>query len=211
MRPATTLLGLAFLLSSIPTRAESSSHPTEPSSAPVRQADLPPVPVEDLRPRVAPLPQWDLGISAGVCGVGRAQIWQETRFCGGAIGDVTFLRRREPNGALGLYGSLFTTNFVDGRYGLGGLGLLPLGDLIVAQAAVGPYLHSDGLGVSPGVEGNLSFGLRSLNQRGHYGHAHALVLGVAHTPGSDTRSGTTLSLTLRIDAFWLAMPFARIF
>ncbi|HSC88446.1 MAG TPA: hypothetical protein VLC09_14285 [Polyangiaceae bacterium] len=171
---------------------------------------LPPVPVERLLPRAAPSPQWDVGLLAGVCGFGREQLWQSTYFCGDAVADLTWFRRRERESGLGLFANVGTMGFVDGRYGLGVVGLTSLGELFTGQLELGGLGVSDGSGLSPGLLGRLGFGLRSLNQRGHYGHSHQLALGVTHVPGDDPRAGTTLTIQLRVDAFWLAMPFGRL-
>jgi hypothetical protein len=171
---------------------------------------LPPPPVEDFRPRRAPSPEWDLGLLAGVCGAGRDQLWQATYFCGDVVADVLWGREREKNAAWGLSLDVGTKGFEDGRYGAALVGLLPLADPLVGQLELGGLAVSDGSGVSPGLSARLGLGLRALNQRGHYGHSHQLVLGMTHVPGDDSRAGTTLSIALRVDAFWFAMPFGRL-
>lgn len=166
---------------------------------------LPPVPRAELSPRV-PTPQWDLGLLLGACGLGRDSFWEETYFCGGVTGDVTFLREREKEAGLGVYGSFFTVGFADTRSTVGLVGVVPLGSWLVADLGAGPYLHTDGSGASPGVEARLGLGPRVLNPTSHYGHFHALVLGVQHTPGDHSRASTTLSINFRLDAFWFALP-----
>lgn len=181
--------------------------PTQPppvaSAGPSPAVPLHPVPVDQLRP-AAPSPQWDLGLLAGLCLHAPPGAPESLHFCGKVLGDLSWLRRLPSHGGLGLSGSLGTRGFADFRLGVGGLAFFPLHPLVVVQAGAGPYLHTDAYGVSPGAEAHLSFGWRVLNQSGHYGHHHGVVLGVEHTPGESNRAGTTVSVSLRLDAFWLS-------
>lgn len=210
--PIGALFG-AFLALHTPARA-ASRDPIGPETSPpppgAPSHPLPAVPVEKLRSR-APSPQWDTGLWAGVCTDLGARMPASPAFCGGAVADVSFLRARENQRALGAYAGVGTKAFQDARFALGLLTFMPLGDLFGAEVGVGATMRSDSGGVSPGIESKLSFGLRSLNQYGHYGHSHALVAGVEHIPGESSRAGTTLSLALRVDAFWFALPIAWAF
>lgn len=204
-RSLTITLFFAAFWSPAPSWAQ--TDPTLPtpvaSAGPSPAPPLHPVPVDQLRP-AAPSPQWDLGLLAGICLHAPPHAPESLHFCGKVLGDLSWLRRLPSHGGLGLSGSLGTRGFADFRLGVGGLVFFPLHPLVVVQAGAGPYLHTDAYGVSPGAEAHLSFGWRVLNQSGHYGHHHGVVLGVEHTPGESSRAGTTVSVSLRLDAFWLS-------
>lgn len=178
--------------------------------APVAQVKIPPVNREALRPR-APSPAWDLGWSLGAGGLGRDALFQTTEFYLSAHFDVSWLRHRETDLGLGLSFQVATLGFLDGRYATRGLLALPLNDWLIAEGELGPLLVSSGSGLAPGVSSSLALGLRALNPSAHYGMHHALVFGFEAVPGDSTEAGTALTLALRIDAVWVAVPFGILF
>lgn len=186
-----------------------------PGHAWAAATDLPPVPERELLPR-APSPDFDVGLVAGVCGLGQAQIWQATEFCGAILGDVFWLRLRERSAGLGFFASVGTAGFFDVRPSLGASAHLPLGDLLSLRLRAGglAVLHSQG--ALPGLSASIELGLRALNYSGRYALTHALVLAWdqafdSGSPSVDARAGSTVVIALRVDAFWLAAPVGLLF
>ena len=99
--------------------------------------ELPPV---DLgrQGRSAPSPQFDLGFSLGVCGIGKQQLWQATEFCAGLTSDLLFFRRTPRAVGLGPFLALDTSGFQDARTSLGLLAAVPVSELLALQARAAP-------------------------------------------------------------------------
>lgn len=180
---------------------------TEPDESPSGDdAPLPPLPVSELRAR-APSPQWSSGLVLGACGVGTDGFWQATDFCGAVLAEAIFLRQRQADVGLGPYAQVGTSGFVDVRGSCGASLHVPLGEIFHVASRVGPLLLYDGVAAG-GVEGFLELGVRGLNREGHYTMTHSVVVGVQQALGATARHGTTAWIGLRLDGFWLALPFA---
>lgn len=198
------LLAVALLIAATaratpPASAEAATTESASSEA------LPPVPREALWPR-APTPDWDVGLVAGVCGVGQTTVWQGTEFCGGLLADVLWLRKRRANLGLGLYANIGTAGFYDFRSSLGASLHVPLGQLLSLGARAGPLLHVMGDAALPGLRLEAEFGIRAHNHGGHYALTHALVFGWDQSFGEGSRAGSALTIAVRVDAFWLVAP-----
>jgi hypothetical protein len=178
------------------------SAPTVPS---VAVADPPPAPPEALWPR-APTPDWDVGLVAGVCGVGQTAVWQGTEFCGAVLGDVLWLRKRRENFGLGVFAAASTAGFYDFRPSAGVSMHFPLGPVLSVGARAGPLVHVMGDAALPGFTLQAELGVRAHNHSGHYSLTHALVLGWDQSFGAGSRAGSALVIALRVDAFWLVAP-----
>lgn len=149
-------------------------------------------------------PQWNLGVTSTVCGLGTSdELWNETAWCNGIRGDVLLYRNRNTDFALGPYLDVSTANFADVRVGGGASLLLPTfgGDFPIVLS-VGPYTR-DFEGV--GIDTRLFWGLRSYNFHGSYGMAGGIVLGMQR--GFDPIDETVLQAGVQIDALWIALPF----
>lgn len=209
-RPLRWSLGLGLLLGT------SAAHGTSaPEGAPVPEptagaSSLPPPDREALGPR-APTPGWDVGILAGVCGVGRTAVWEGTEFCGALLADVLWFRETRHDVGFGVYALTGTAGFYDFRASLGPELHVPLGQLFAAGLRAGPLLHVMGDGAAPGFTVQGEFGIRALNQSGPYTLMHALVIGWDQSFGDGSRVGSALTIALRVDGFWLAAPFGMIF
>jgi hypothetical protein len=152
-----------------------------------------------------------VGVLAGVCGVGTTSVWQATEFCGALIADVLWLRRTRASVGLGVYALAGTAGFFDFRAGTGVDLHLPLGQLFSGALRAGPLLHVMGDGAGPGWSLAAEFGVRALNQSGHYALTHTLVVAWDQSFGDGSRAGSALTIALRIDGFWLAAPVGLLF
>src|SRR5688572_6835527 len=97
---------------------------------------LPP-PTADLYPR-APTPDWDIGVVAGVCGVGQTSVWQGTEFCGAFLADVLWLRHTRGHVGVGAFLQTGTAGFYDFRATTGLSLHVPVGQLLSAGLRAGP-------------------------------------------------------------------------
>lgn len=201
-------LALALLICE-PGHAAEGMEPA-PGSSSAEKMDLPPPDAEALGPR-APTPDWDVGVLAGVCGVGTTAVWQGTEFCGALLTDVLWLREKRQRVGLGLFALVGTAGFYDVRVSLGPSVHVPTGQVFSLGARMGPLLHAMGDGVAPGFSVAAEFGIRALNRGGHYALTHALVVGWDQSFGDGSRVGSALTLGLRIDGFWLAAPLGMLF
>src|SRR5690606_15513184 len=149
------LASLAMLFSSTARAAE----PRESTS-------LPPVPVAELTAQ-APQPSWDTGLVAAVCGVGESQIWQDTKFCMGALVDGFWGRKQATDRAFGGYAQVGTAGFRDVRLSVGGAFLQPLGDWFTAELRVGPLMRIEEYPAF-GAQGSVELGQRSFSYKSSY-------------------------------------------
>ena len=204
-------LGWSFLAGLIlATRVAGAASTPEPPAEASESSSLPAPDREALAPR-APTPGWDIGVLAGVCGVGQTAVWQGTEFCGALLADVLWLRRTRQDVGLGAYALTGTAGFYDFRASLGPEVHLPIGQLFAAGLRAGPLLHVMGDGVAAGFTLQGEFGIRALNQSGPYTLTHTLVVGWDQSFGEGSRVGSSLTIALRIDGFWLAAPLGMIF
>jgi len=180
------------------------------TSEPAQPRELSPPSQEALGPR-AKTPDWDVGLVAGVCGVGQSAVWQGTEFCGGVLADVLWLRRTPRHVGLGGFVQTGTAGFFDFRATLGPELHVPLGGLFSANLRTGPLLHVMGDAALPGFTLVGEFGVRARNHSGHYALTHTLVLGWDQSFGTGSRAGSALTIGLRVDAFWLAAPIGMLF
>ena len=179
-----------------------------PAPAASREAP-PPVPRQTLWPH-APTPDWDVGLTAGVCGVGQTAVWQGTEFCGALLLDVLWLRTTRKHVGLGAFAATGTAGFYDFR-GSAGLSLhIPTGQLLSWGLRAGPLVHVMGDAALPGFTLQTEFGVRAHNHSGHYALSHALVLGWDQSFGDGSRAGSCLTIALRVDGFWLAAPIGML-
>jgi hypothetical protein len=210
-RPRRLLPGplvLALLLLAIyvvPARAAAAA----PEST-AKTAKPPPPDPEALGPR-APTPAYDVGVLAGVCGVGQSSVWQGTEFCGALLGDVLWLRKTPTSVGLGAFVSAGTAGFYDFRPSAGVSLHVPMGRLFSLGARFGPLVHVMGDAALPGFVAAAEFGIRTLNHSGHYSLTHGLVVGWDQSFGTGSRAGSALTIALRVDGFWLAAPIGMLF
>lgn len=155
---------------------------------------------------LAPQPSWDTGLLLGVCGVGQARVWQQTRFCLGGVADVIFARTDEEQLGWGAYAQLSSAGFRDARLGAGASLVVPTGSWLVTTLRAGPLLRFEG-GAAPGAQGYLELGQRSVNLRSRYSLSHSLFLGFDWTAANQhVEQNTSLWIGLRVDAYWLTAP-----
>jgi hypothetical protein len=189
--------------------ASAKAAPTPPAE-PAGSDALPPAPREALWPR-APTPNWDVGLTAGVCGVGQTSVWQGTEFCGALLADVLWLRHTRQHVGLGAFAAASTAGFYDFRPSIGLSLHVPTSQLLSLGLRAGPLLHVMGDAALPGFTVQTEFGVRAHNHSGHYSLSHALVLGWDQSFGAGSRAGSCLTIALRVDAFWLAAPIGMLF
>ncbi len=150
--------------------------------------------------------QWDVGLATGICGLGtNGALWQETRWCSAARGDVLFGRDSERSYGYGPYASVATASFDDLRIGAGGSVLLPVLPTWPIVLSGGGLLRTGTGRTQVGAEGWLFWGGRGMNFHGTYNLAHGLLLGFQRT--FDDQADSAVWLMGQVDAVWLAMPF----
>ena len=148
-------------------------------------------------------PQGHGALRAAPCGVGDdGKLWESTRFCGGFVGDLLFLRKRNRDLGVGPYVEVLTAGFWDARFGGGASLLLPITDSFPLVLSVGAFDHelrAASLGAT------LFWGTRSYNFGGAYNYA----LGIYASGYRDLDSGraTLVSVGVELDTFFLAAPF----
>ena len=137
-----------------------------------------------------------------MCGVGDDAVWEETRFCGGIVGDVLFGRERNRDFGIGPFAEVSTAGFWDARYG-GGLSVLtPVTSNYPLVFSLGAFGHET---ASLALGGHAFFGLRSHNFHGSYNLAAGLIASVYRDLGAER--ATLVSVGFELDALLLAMPF----
>jgi hypothetical protein len=147
-------------------------------------------------------PQAHVALRTSVCGVGDDAVWDETRFCGGVVGDVLFGRERNQDFGIGPFAEVSTAGFWDARYG-GGLSVLaPVTSTYPVVLSLGAFGHE---AESLALGGQVFFGLRSYNFHGSYNLAAGLVASVYRDLGAER--ATLISLGVELDAVLFAMPF----
>lgn len=148
-------------------------------------------------------PQWNAGAMAALCELGsEGDAFRTLAFCGGLHGDVLFLRERERDVGFGPSLSLGTAAFDDLRVNAGLSVLLPTWEDFPLVLEAGPHLRNLD---EVGAFGSLFFGFRSFTFHGHYEMASGLYVTGEKVFGSSGASA--LSLGVRVDGLWLAIPF----
>lgn len=190
--------------------AEPESGRGQLGTAEAESAEMLPAPDEKaLGPR-AKTPDWDVGLVAGVCGVGQTSVWQGTEFCGAILADLLWLRRTARHVGLGGFVQAGTAGFYDFRATLGPNLHVPLGRVLSVGLRTGPLLHVMGDAALPGFTAMGELGVRARNHSGHYALTHTLVLGWDQSFGTGSRAGSALTIALRVDGFWLAAPLGML-
>jgi hypothetical protein len=186
---------------------------TERETETERPSSLPPPRVSELQMR-ASVPQWDVGLTLGGGVYERGGNYDHAAFRLGLELDSLYLRRHEADFGLGWTISVSTLNFADSRLALGVLGILEVVEPISVELGLRGLVLTDGNGASPGLNPELRFGLRSLNLKGHYSHAHLLAFGAdlsfAVSP-TDERPRAAFYAALRGDVMWLVAPLVGLF
>lgn len=180
------------------------------SAAPSGGEIVPPPDRDALGPR-APTPGWDIGLLAGVCGVGQSSVWQGTEFCGALLADVFWLRKTRQSTGFGAYARTGTAGFYDFRASVGPSLHVPLSQIFSGGLRAGPLVHVMGDAAAPGFAIEGEFGIRALNHSGRYTLTHMLVVGWEQSFGEGSRVGGALTIALRVDAFWFAAPLGMLF
>jgi hypothetical protein len=147
-------------------------------------------------------PRWNAGLETGICWSGDSLALQRPGFCSALHADVLFLRESSRDVGLGPSLRLGTARFDDVRLDGGLSVLLPVFDAFPLVLEAGPHLRNF---EQAGVFGSVFFGLRSFNHYGHYDMATGLSLLAERSFADGTPS--SIWLTARVDAAWLALPF----
>jgi len=147
-------------------------------------------------------PQWNTGLTFAGCHLRQGSGHTSLGFCGGARGDVFFLREQSGDWGLGPYLELSTAQFKDLRIGAGASLLAPVHRDF-------PLIFSLGLlsrqVTELGVQAQVFWGLRSYNHHAGYNMSGGLVLGFEQTVTEP--ANRVVSVGLRIDGFLLALPY----
>ena len=147
-------------------------------------------------------PQWNAGLETGACSSGRELGFEGLGFCNAVHGDLMLLRERSGDFGLGPSLRIGTARFDDLRLDAGLSVLLPVFESFPLVLEAGPHLRNFD---QPGAFAGAFFGFRSLNHHGRYEIASGLSLFAERSFTEGTPS--SLWLTARIDAAWLALPF----
>jgi hypothetical protein len=185
-----------------------------PSLGFAAELPLPPPHAATSVQMLARSPQWDVGVTLGGGVYESGGRLDRGAFRLGLELDSIYLRRREADFGLGWTLSASTWNFGDARLGLGVLGTLQVLDPLSVELALRGGIVTDGNGASPSLTPELRLGLRSLNLKGQYSHAHLLALGTDFTFATDeldTRPRASIYAALRFDVMWLVAPVRAIF
>ncbi len=149
--------------------------------------------------------QWNVGFALGACGVGRGELWDQTRFCGAVRSDALLLRARESSFGVGPYASVGTIAVDDARLGAGASLLVPVLEdfpIVVSLGGLGRFGEGDD---APGVEAWLFWGAQSFNFHSGYALRNGLLLGAQTTFEDEPEH--VLWLTAELDAAWPVLPF----
>jgi len=153
-------------------------------------------------PDAAADPQWNTGLTFAGCHLRQGSGHTSLGFCGGARGDVLFLREQGGDWGLGPYFEVSTAQFRDLRMSAGASLLAPVNRDF-------PLIFSLGLlsrqVAEFGVQAQVFWGLRSYNHHAGYNMSGGLVLGFEQTVTEP--ANRVISVGLRIDGFLLALPY----
>jgi hypothetical protein len=148
-------------------------------------------------------PQGHVALRTAFCGAGEnGEVWQETRFCGGVLADLLFLRERNHDFGFGPYLELNTAGFFDVRWGGGASVLVPAFEnlpFVLQLGAYGHELEAVALGAS------LFFGARSYNFSSAYNVAVGAFIGAYRD--LDSERASLLVAGFELDGFIVALPF----
>jgi hypothetical protein len=147
--------------------------------------------------------QANVGLDAGLAGVGSGSFWSETRLLVGARGDVLFGRNNPAAFGYGPMLGVATYGFKDISFQGGGSLLLPVHDYLPFVLSAGPYVRKDDAW-EPGAFGTLFWGTRSFNYHSNYGMAAGLQI-EGRVGFGDSRERTIL-LAVHLDAEAMALP-----
>jgi hypothetical protein len=147
-------------------------------------------------------PQFDVGATAAACF--RAQPSPTaTDFCLGARGDLWLLRQRDADWGLGPYADVWTAGFDDLHLGAGMSIVAPAWPAVPFVLSFGPAY--DASRSNGEFTATLFWGPASYNFHSPYALTNGVFLridrGFASTPT------TRISIGVRIDMLWLALPF----
>ncbi len=149
--------------------------------------------------------EWNSGLLGGVCGLGEdGAMWEESRACFGARGDVLWGRQRPAAPGGGLFFSTTTARFRDLRWSGGGAALVPLGPSWSTLFSAGPLLQLRDGSWEPGLAGWAFVGTRGFNYHGRYAMAWGLLFG--YERGLGDSAGSTVTMGLQLDGLVLAVP-----
>ena len=151
--------------------------------------------------RAGAKPQWNAGLETGVCGSGRELGFEGLGWCNALHGDLLLLRERSTDFGLGPSLRLGTARFDDLRLDAGLSVLIPTFESFPLVLEAGPHLRNFD---QPGLFASAFFGFRSLNHHGDYEIASGLSLLAERS--LTTGNPSSLWITARIDAAWLALP-----
>jgi hypothetical protein len=155
-------------------------------------------------------PQWDVGLTSGVAGLGRpGSFWSNTAYYGSIRGNLIFGRSSEHDVGVGPALEVATTNFDDLRLLGGATAVLPLGDLFAVSATPSVYVRAHDDTTSPGVSGRLFLGFKSYNYESAYAMGAGLLLGFDQDLGGSKEHAAVVAVQL--DALIVALPFALVY
>lgn len=147
-------------------------------------------------------PRWNAGLETGICWSGDSLALRRPGFCNALHADVLFLRESSRDVGFGPSLRVGTARFDDVRLDGGISLLLPVLESFPLVLEAGPHWRNFD---QAGVFGSVFFGLRSFNHYGHYDMATGLSLLAERSFADGTPS--SIWLTARVDAAWLALPF----
>jgi hypothetical protein len=154
-------------------------------------------------------PQVNVGVRAGVAGVGNSAWWSSTRFHVGAHGDVLFGRQCNASFGAGPYAEVLT-NWGDLQTGGGASLLLPIHSYLPLVVSAGGYArNAKGLGWEPGATAEIFWGARSYNYTSTYVMAGGLVLQARQGFGDSKERSVVIAVHL--DGEVLALPFVLLY
>ena len=149
--------------------------------------------------------EWDTGLIGGICGVGeRAAVWERSRACLGARGDLLWGRGAPGEFAAGGFVDVGTAGFRDIVFEGGPTALLPIGPVWTGMLSAGPLVRLREAQWEPGVASWAFIGRRPFNYHGRYAMAWGFVVG--YERGFGNLSGSTLTMGVQLDGLVLAMP-----
>lgn len=154
-------------------------------------------------------PQGNVGLRAGVAGVGNDAWWSATKFHLGAHGDVLFGRQRNTSFGAGPYAELLT-NWGDFQTGAGASLLLPVHSYLPIVISAGGYARkAKDLSWEPGATAEIFWGSRSYNYSSSYVMAGGLVLQARQGLGDSKER--SIVIAAHLDGEVLALPFVLLY
>jgi len=152
-------------------------------------------------------PQGHVALRGGPCGRGSSgQVWESTVICGGVVGDLLLLRRRNRDVGLGPYVELLTAGLWDARFGGGASLLLPVTESYPLVLSVGAFDHELR---AASLGGTFFWGVRSYNFENAYNWTFGIYASAYRD--LDARGDTLVSLGIELDGFFIAAPFLLAF